>query len=472
MNTEQKAKAYDKGIEKLRKFYRDYDTVSCLIDVKEELANFFPELRECEAEKNEKVRIGLIKAFNTVGKFEWGGLNVQDILAWLEKQSHDGKKWIYEDDYYRDREQLYQDGIDDVLENPQKYGLEKQGEQKPTLEDAAKLFLEALSETPYNNTPIIEAQIITKQLLTFLSDPKAYNPNAINEQKPANKVEPKFKVGDWISGYYTNYKVTAINSKGYVVEDIDGNKINILFENEKFHHLWTIKDAKDGDVLNSVRVKATIIFKNFNPDGKHINAYGALQQGFLIKQELPWDRDFDPATKERRELLFQKMKEEGYEWDAEKKELKKIEQKPAEEYNDEDYGIDGLYHAQEILERTLGKVDGYQSDDGILEHKCAITAVKKLYEQKSAEWSEEDEDIRDTIIRDLKRLGGDIVNVKPAYKAEIDWLKSLKPQSHWKPTEEQLYMLNWLATNVFDDGVTGKPAKEVLYSLYEQLKQL
>lgn len=62
---------------------------------------------------------------------------------------------------------------------------EKQGEQKLTLEDAAKAFLEALSDTPYNNTPITEAQIVTKQLLTFLSDPKSYNPNAINEQNPA-----------------------------------------------------------------------------------------------------------------------------------------------------------------------------------------------------------------------------------------------------------------------------------------------
>ena len=34
-----------------------------------------------------------------------------------------------------------------------------------------------------------------------------------------------------------------------------------------------------------------------------------------------------PATKEQRNLLFQKMREAGYEWDAEKKELIKIEQK-------------------------------------------------------------------------------------------------------------------------------------------------
>jgi hypothetical protein len=32
--------------------------------------------------------------------------------------------------------------------------------------------------------------------------------------------------------------------------------------------------------------------------------------------------DYAPATKEQRDLLFHKMKEAGYEWNAEKKELK------------------------------------------------------------------------------------------------------------------------------------------------------
>ena len=68
------------------------------------------------------------------------------------------------------------------------------------------------------------------------------------------------------------------------------------------------------------------------------------------------------------------MTDAGYEFDFEKKELKRVD----EEVNGEDYGIDGLYHAQTILEKTLGKVEGYQSDDGILSHKCAIAAVKKI----------------------------------------------------------------------------------------------
>ena len=54
LSIEEKAKAYDKALEKLRDFYRDYDIVSCLIDVKEELANIFPELKESGDEKTRK----------------------------------------------------------------------------------------------------------------------------------------------------------------------------------------------------------------------------------------------------------------------------------------------------------------------------------------------------------------------------------------------------------------------------------
>ena len=38
-----------------------------------------------------------------------------------------------------------------------------------------------------------------------------------------------------------------------------------------------------------------------------------------------YNGEIKPATKEQRDLLFQKMHKDGYEWDAEKKELKKIE---------------------------------------------------------------------------------------------------------------------------------------------------
>lgn len=53
---------------------------------------------------------------------------------------------------------------------------------------AAKVFLDALSKTPYNNKPITDAQIIVKQLLLFFENPKEYNPDAILEQPKVDLV--------------------------------------------------------------------------------------------------------------------------------------------------------------------------------------------------------------------------------------------------------------------------------------------
>lgn len=50
-------------------------------------------------------------------------------------------------------------------------------------------------------------------------------------------------------------------------------------------------------------------------------------------------------------------------------------------WTDTDFGIDGLWHAQRILEKTLGTVFGYETDDGILAHRCAIDSVEKLREK-------------------------------------------------------------------------------------------
>jgi hypothetical protein len=164
------------------------------------------------------------------------------------------------------------------------------------------------------------------------------------------------------------------------------------------------------------------------------------------------------------------MKEAGYEWDAEKKELKKIEQSPVEDINGEDYGIDGLYAAMDILNKTIGQVEGYQSDDGILEHKAAMTAVKKLYEQqKPAEWSEEDKNTLDFLVDYLL----DTIKKMPAEEyagglgKAVVLLKSLKERYTWKPSEEQLKSLK----EVIDAGhFTSYP--NALETLYEQLKKL
>lgn len=135
----------------------------------------------------------------------------------------------------------------------------------------------------------------------------------------------------------------------------------------------------------------------------------------------------------------------------------KKEQKPAEKQD---------YSDLNDFERAIHR--GFLSA-GVENVPVAIikeTAQECLAQMKPAEWSEEDEDMRDTIIRDLKRLGGDIVNVKPAYKAEIDWLKSLRPQPRWKPSEEQIEALKYTLGN---GGFYNKKALDSLLSDLQKL---
>ena len=129
LSIEEKAQRYDKALERAKGVIEQNPLMEYL---KKGIEYIFPELKESEDERIRKIIYGWI--YTQPSEFFEGGFSKEEMLTWLEKQGHDGKKWIYEDVYIKEKEQLIQDGIDEVLENPQKYGLEKQGEQKPAFE--------------------------------------------------------------------------------------------------------------------------------------------------------------------------------------------------------------------------------------------------------------------------------------------------------------------------------------------------
>ena len=272
------------------------------------------------------------------------------------------------------------------------------------------------------------------------------------EQEPINEVKPKFNVGDWITNGEYTWKIIDIKPLDYIIQSQTGSEVDDTISHVDEHfHLWTIQDAKDGDVLAAH--ECLVLFKEI--DGLNIRCYCTYHylnsESFYI-DTLQNKIAFQPATKEQCDLLFQKMKEAGYEWDAEKKELNKIE--PSCYHND------GLYYAIDILEKTFGKVEGYQSDDGKMEHQTAIETVNALYHKKPAEWSEEDERTYSEI---LDFFLGDI----GTRCATIDkqrhfgyWLKSLKdrvqPKSKQEWSEEDEYLYKWCMSAIitrYNDGL-------------------
>ena len=152
------------------------------------------------------------------------------------------------------------------------------------------------------------------------------------EQNHTDKVEPKFNAGDWVKAISSGniFKILSVNEGLYHVLCYDGVEANYPIEDVDYDLVyWTIQDAKDGDILMA---NAPFIFNGnleggIGCPGAHcgINTLGKFQ---IPKYQEHWTgHTTTPATKEQRDLLFQKMKEAGYEWDAEKKELKKIEYK-------------------------------------------------------------------------------------------------------------------------------------------------
>jgi hypothetical protein len=167
---------------------------------------------------------------------------------------------------------------------------------------------------------------------------------AITEVHNANEIEPKFKVGDWIINedgdiaHIIDMHEDCYGMERYYIEFSDGIKTDPIacFVDEDFH-LWSIKDAKDGDVL-TVNGRPFIYCCNDDYEGNYccIDSDGvfrtSLDFGFNGKTILP-------ATKEQRVLLFHKIYEAGYEWDAERKELKRVEQNTEESACSEDERI-------------------------------------------------------------------------------------------------------------------------------------
>lgn len=132
---------YKNALEKAKIRYNEIKDTNC--SEKEFLLELFPELKESK----DRIRKGLIKALSSVGKRNWGGIDVFESIAWLEKQ---GKK------------------------------------------------------------------------------------------KTTNKVEPKFKVDDWIANDYCTGKVIALTDDAYLLDSGQG----IPFSCEHNVHLWTIADAE------------------------------------------------------------------------------------------------------------------------------------------------------------------------------------------------------------------------------------
>ena len=155
------------------------------------------------------------------------------------------------------------------------------------------------------------------------------------EWKPDDNVEPTFKVGDWITNGDCKCQIAFIDNRYWYSETCVLGDITSI---DKTFHLWTIQDDKDGDVLTYKNddVEWILIYKNIIPESLEVPQdllkYHALftdtdfyDSGIAGMISENYASYFNPATKEQQDILEKAMTASGYEWDAEKKKLKRTE---------------------------------------------------------------------------------------------------------------------------------------------------
>ena len=317
VSIEEKAKRYDEALKQIKECTPDENGFVTIYP-----QEIFPELKESEDEKLRKRLIQIFKSYQNskthINPNKWEGLKICDILAWFEKQ---GKIVEYYEDKL-DRCACYN------FNKGYKAAMEKQGEQKAVKYD---------------------------------------------------KVEPKFKVGDWVTNSIETVQITGYDiDYGYQV-DYKGNlqhrDTDII---EKEYHLWTIQDAKDGDVLAAH--ECYVIFKEI--DGLNIKCYCTYhylnQQAFYV-DTLQNKTAFHPATKEQRDQLEKAMADAGYKWNPDEKKSEEIEENPA--WSEED---------EKMLQSVLWHVSNSVSNGKSQDIRCDLTewlkSIKDRCQPKLQEW--------------------------------------------------------------------------------------
>ena len=406
LSIEEKARAYDEAFERAEGMFKQGM-------MPERLEYIFPELQESDDEKIRKWLICTLKSLNNSPVQIDGAYKMMlPAIAWLEKQG--------EQKPYGQRKECYNCQFNYAGECKGSCPM-KIGEQKPF---------------DYENANI--------------------------QQKDSElKVETRFKIGDWIifaEGRYSIYQIERIDNYRYYLRHYLGGTLSVYFDNALIRH-WTIQDAKPGDVL-STKWGAFIVKQCLNTPNR-VTAYcGINSMGRFDNCDgiYPWTyEEITPATKEQRDLLFQKMKEAGYEWDTEKRELKKIEQKQVTDYPD------SLRRDNwELIHEFVTKFGRIPED----EDELNVLIEYVLKRQMSAKWSEEDEAYKLFVISAIEYYYDE---KNPLRKDLVDWLKSLRPQNKWKPSEEQMDALS----NALSLAKScGEESSYDLRILYEQLKEL
>lgn len=185
-------KKYEDALERCKKEFNFSNLAYSHEEIKERLEHVFPELKESEDERMIKSFKRLINAFHSVNFPTPEGFEREDMNAWLEKQGEQKQNVtdIISDleNYFATttKEQQEKDWEEIEKWEEKHFNHNKHIEQKPNfchheidLSNCSEEYRKAYYDG-WNNCNQQHAQLEA-------------------EQKPADKVEPKFHEGEWIT---------------------------------------------------------------------------------------------------------------------------------------------------------------------------------------------------------------------------------------------------------------------------------
>ena len=502
---EEKAKAYDEALERANKQRADYQKELDKTDKNSQLAGLlragisaidmaFPDLKESEDERMIRKIESFLSAYG-VDYFtndEW-----REIEVWLEKQK-DASKAIeavdridkYIDEYLANAHDMkdsnpdkkYYRGWDDALGKmagilQDVYSDEKQKEQKhywkPTETDVA-LFNKAVT-TNKTLTPAERAQLDI--IRSKFGCCRAVNCSGIvqKEQKLADVLENSDiknsllnhleEVGFFLHGGFTKEEMENEWIKDWKVqkpvewsEEDEKKREQIIKILEQANENWRIAQGSVpfGTLISWLKF-LPLNLKKKNEDVAKLCSNAWNNEDEKIRKQLinicnEWLSDGQSARPCLNDVRWLKNL------------LEKQQQKPAE-WSEESNEV--ILKAVELLNRYGNSLCNGSPEKANEVYKVA-DSLKSLRTQPKQEWSEEDEKMRQHIISDLREFRDCETDEEliSDYEDEIDWLKSLRP--HWKPTQEQIELLEKLSNY---GGHYGYQNLE-LQKLVTQLKKL
>lgn len=402
LSTEEKAKAYDKALEKAKDFMngeahyalREGENIMCWI---------FPELKKFDDEKIRGAIIHFIPHTPTVPK---GIIGKETMIAWLEKQSNQ-TSWkpskeemdvlyglAYITNQYDEHKEevitrLYQDLKRELFNGSSYENMFPDTEDGVRRRSTIQVLEYAKSLDTYNqygkadidkNIAWVEKKgefnpysgvcfsyngniwgmrvrdngvdiLFNKKLIQHINGEKQseqkdsvvdFDANdwyvskvdgkIHNIYHSADKVKPKFKPDDWITNGICTWKIEFIKDGLYYQTDGDMECGGDIESIDKKYHLWTIQDAKDGDVLTVESIKGYLspfvaIYKKQSEEYFDSYCFMGFDGKFYEGEEGHVIEGIHPATKKQRDTLMKVMADAGYTFDFDKKELKMISQR-------------------------------------------------------------------------------------------------------------------------------------------------